>query len=151
VAVNPADVEEALWQQVARARTDGFAEARRRRLVVGRDRRAVLRDVSELFAAEPGTEAERAARTRVDAWAAGSAPSSAPSDLFYARLYLGLLAEARGDAQAARAAIESALRTQYASASADYMIAAARVHAAQRGWGVTSADAVPVTPKAQGV
>lgn len=131
VAVNPADVEEALWEMVASARISGLADARARLLVVGRDRRPVLRDVYALFAS-----GDDAARARVEALAAG-----AGSDAFYARLYLGLLAEAAADEGAARRNIEGALRTQYAAAAAaggDYMVAVARVHASRRGWTTTA-------------
>ncbi|KAG8462566.1 hypothetical protein KFE25_010391 [Diacronema lutheri] len=129
VAVNPADVEEALWHMVSRARVDGLAEARAHLLVVGRDRRPVLRDVYALFAAS-GAEAAMA-RARVERYAGDDA---SPSDAFYARLYLGLLAEAGADEPAARRSILAALQTPYAASSSDFMVDVARVHAARRHW-----------------
>lgn len=133
VSVNPSDVEEALWEMLASARLSGLADARAHLLVVGQDRRPVLRDVYALFAS-----GDDAARARVEGWAA-SGGAAGGADAFYARLYLGLLAEAAADEAAARRSIESALRTQYAATSSDYMVSVARVHAARRGWGSGSA------------
>ncbi|KAJ1618462.1 hypothetical protein T492DRAFT_1092494 [Pavlovales sp. CCMP2436] len=135
VEVNPADVEEALWHGVAMARLDGLASARKGRLRVGQDRRPVLREIYALYSVDPGVGDAAAARTRVEAFAALDRPAPVlGSDAFYARLYLGLLAEADSDTSGARRAIEAALQTEYAASSQDYMVSVARVHAKQRGW-----------------
>lgn len=56
------------------------------------------------------------------------------ADMFYADFYLALYSECRGETTKAAAYIQQALKTPYASASNDYMVACARVHAKIRGW-----------------
>ena len=94
--VNPADVENAVWHFLCKARRDGSAKARRALLPVGKDGRVPMMTVYELFAgrAEPGDvlrAAESATREREDRYA-----------LFYAHLYLGLFHEVEGDVDKAR-------------------------------------------------
>ncbi|CAM9284820.1 unnamed protein product [Discosporangium mesarthrocarpum] len=52
---------------------------------------------------------------------------------FYANLYLGLYAEARGDETMARKYISAAAKSPYC-ASGDYMCSLALVHKRVRGW-----------------
>lgn len=114
--------------QMCEARLDGFDVARRKMLVVGRDSRPVMRAAYELFSGAGTLEQLR------DAAAAG------PHDAFYGSLYEGLYAEARGDADAARAAVLQAVATPYGRQSGDYMAALARVHALRRGWMASSSQ-----------
>ena len=124
VAVNPADLEEALWCWCCDARLNGVpaAQAGLLRVRAG-DSREVLRRVYELYA-NTGSLQE----LRVFA-AAGSA-----RDAFYALLYEGLYEEARSDADAARTAILAACASAYGQQSGDYMATVARTHARVRGW-----------------
>lgn len=57
-----------------------------------------------------------------------------PAVRFYASLYLGLYAEACGDAAKSRSWIERAYGESGYAASGDYMYALSRVHAMQRGY-----------------
>ena len=127
VALNPSDTEEAIWTMLCEARNPsiGFEEARRRLLKVGRDRRPYMRVAYDMFA---GTATEQ------DLAAEGhrAGPGSAPE--FYSQLYLGLLAEVKGDETKARSYITTAVASPYGTKSNDYMWALARVHKDRRGW-----------------
>ena len=122
--VNKDDTEEAIWALVCEARLPGgFDAARAAVLPLGRDSRAVMRAAHGLFSGAGSLEALRAQS------------SVSPRDAFYSLFYEGLYEEARGDADAARAAVLAACDTPYArEGEADFMVSVARVHAAQRGW-----------------
>lgn len=126
VELNPNDTEESIWAMLCEARTLGFEEAQRRMLVVGRDPRPVMRTVYTLFRGEDESkDMERLER---------AASNGSSSDQFYASLYLGLFAEAKGQADKARVWIERAASNPYARNSGDYMADLARVHLLVRGW-----------------
>lgn len=93
VAVNPSDTEEALWAFLCEAQISGigFEKARVQMLVVGRDPRPYCQKAYDLF---KGTATEEDL--------AHEATPSTPAE-FYANMYLGLFAEARGEADKARA------------------------------------------------
>jgi lipoprotein NlpI len=122
--VNPNDVENAAWHFLCVARADGVEAARRALLPVGPDARVPMREVLDLFAGK-GTEADvlRAANTREGLLLR--------NQLCYAHLYLGLYAEAAGDAAAARKHLTLAARD---FAMDHYMGRVAQVHLKQRGW-----------------
>jgi lipoprotein NlpI len=86
--VNPNDVENAAWHFLCAARRNGVKEARQALLPVGADSRAPMPEIYELYA---GRTSERA----VLEVAAGSGTGQRYA-LFYAHLYLGLLAEVEG-------------------------------------------------------
>eukprot|EP00752_Nemacystus_decipiens_P005041 g4578.t1 len=62
-----------------------------------------------------------------------AATNTSGAPYFYANLYLGLYAEAKGEAALARKYISAAVRSSYAK-SGDYMCDVARVHQTVRGW-----------------
>lgn len=113
--VNPADVENAAWHFLCKARLDGAEAARAALLPVGRDGRVPMSTVYELFAG-------RATPEDVLAAGAGSADGA-----FFAHLYVGLYHEALGDFERARQHIELAATRH---ARPHYMGRVARVHAA---------------------
>ena len=89
-SVNPNDVENAAWHFLCVAATEGVAAARESLLPVGRDPRVPMQEIYELYAGRATAE-DVLERARVG-------PEEIQSDhLFYAHLYLGLLAEASGD------------------------------------------------------
>ena len=115
--VNPNDVENATWHFLCVARAESPAAAAAALLPVGPDARVPMRQVYELF---------RGRATPEDVLqAAGPQPSAQ----FFAHLYLGLFAEARGDARRALEHISAAADARYASAGG-YMHMVARVHLA---------------------
>jgi lipoprotein NlpI len=113
--VNPDDVENAAWHFLCVARQQSPATARQQLLPVGPDPRVPMREVYQMFkgALEPDKVLEAAGR--------GSAGR------FYAHLYVGLYAEALGDAARAREHIEAAADGRYAQAGG-YMHTVAEVH-----------------------
>lgn len=115
--VNPNDVENAAWHFLCVARAESPASAAKALLPVGPDARVPMRQVYELF---------RGRMTPEDVLQAAGAQ---PSAQFYAHLYLGLFAEARGDARRALDHIRTAADGRYA-ASGGYMHMVARVHLA---------------------
>ena len=122
--VNPNDVENPAWHFLCVARLDGVEAARRAMLPVGDDPRVPMKEILELFAGRGNEAAVLAAAER------GPEPAR-KNQLCYAHLYLGLHAEARGDAAAARRHIEAAagpFRMDH------YMGRVATVHARLRGW-----------------
>lgn len=131
VEMNPNDTEESIWAMLCEAQTLGFEEARKRMLVVGRDGRRVMRTVYSLFRGEDEATNLEALR---------KAASGGGGDQFYAALYLGLFAEARGDKAEAKRWITQATASKYAKTSGDYMADLARVHKKVRGWGEQSSE-----------
>lgn len=131
VAVNPNDTEEAIWTFMCEARTKGigFAAARQHLLDIKSERRPYMRAAYSLFR---GESSESDLARQMDVGAANNDPtSSAP--YFYANLYLGLYAEAKGDDILARKYMSAARRSSYGK-SGDYMFDVARVHWTVRGW-----------------
>ena len=127
VALNPNDTEEAIWTFLCEARMPnlGFDAARERLLVVGKDPRPYMRTTYELFAGRASEE--DLARVGHDG-GLGSAPD------FYAKLYLGLLNEAKGETAKAREYLRAAADSPYGPKSNDYMWALAKVHVQERKW-----------------
>ncbi|CAM6093212.1 unnamed protein product [Calypogeia fissa] len=123
VAVNPNDTEEAIWCFLCEAQYLGVDEARRRFLVVGPDRRPIMKEIYNLF--RDGGSTEKLLQA-VD--------STEGADYFYANLYAGLYHEAHKRQDAAKDAILAAVNSYYGTGSGDYMAVLARVHAACRGW-----------------
>jgi tetratricopeptide (TPR) repeat protein len=125
VAVNPNDTEETIWNMLCQSLQSGigFAAAQKNMLLVGYDRRPVMRAALELFRGETDEVPLKALAAK------GSA-----SDVFYAALYLGLFREAQGDVQGARQYITAAAASPYSQQSGDYMADLAKVHVQRRGW-----------------
>lgn len=89
--VNPADVENVTWHFACLARDKGVAAAREALLPVGADARVPMKEVLDLYRGTGSAEKVLAA--------ADSGPEAARrNQRCYAHLYLGLLAEAEGDA-----------------------------------------------------
>lgn len=118
--VNPADVENAAWHYLCRARLSGVESAREGLLPVGFDARAPLMRVYELYAGRSTPE-------EVLAEAEAQPEQRRASARFYAHLYLGLFHEVGGEAERARHHLELAATTY---ASPGYMGDVARMHAA---------------------
>lgn len=117
--VNSADVENAVWHFLCKAKLDGVDAARKALLPVGPDRRIPMRTVYEMFAG-------RATPARVEKEAESAADTSqSESALFYAHLYLGLYHEAMGQSVKARHHISLAAETH---TSSRYMGDIARMH-----------------------
>jgi lipoprotein NlpI len=115
--VNPNDVENAAWHFLCVARAESPAAATKAMLPVGPDARVPMRQVYELFRGRmTPEEVLRAAGTQ-------------PSAQFYARLYLGLFAEANGDARRALEHLTAAADSRFAGAGG-YMHRVAKVHLA---------------------
>jgi hypothetical protein len=132
--VNPADVENATWHFACVARSAGVEAARAALLPVGDDPRVPMREILALFA---GTGAAQA----VLAAAAAGPESARRNHLCYAHLYLGLHAEACGDAAEARRHMTLAAGP---FAMDHFMGRTARLHARLRGW--DPADPAGATP-----
>jgi lipoprotein NlpI len=129
--VNPNDVENPAWHFLCVARLEGVEAARRAMLPVGDDPRVPMKEILELFAGRGDEAAVLAAAEQ------GPEPGRR-NQLCYAHLYLGLHAEACGDAAAARRhiiAAASRFRMDH------YMGRVAVVHAQLRGWDVPKAAA----------
>lgn len=122
--VNPADVENAAWHFFCVAREKNAEEARRALLPVGDDGRVPMKEILGLCA---GT-AEPAA---VIAAAEAGPEAARRNQLCFAHLYLGLHAEALGDAARAR---EHMLLAAGPFSMNHYMGKVAQVHATLRGW-----------------
>lgn len=116
--VNPDDVENAAWHFLCVARAESPARARAALLPVGPDARVPMREVYELF---------KGSLTPEQVLRAGG---SSASGQFYANLYVGLYAEAVGDAARARAALDVAASDRFRSAGG-YMHMVATVHVAR--------------------
>ena len=122
--VNPADVENVTWHFACLAREKDLVTAREALLPVGADARVPMKEVLELYRGTGSTEAVLAAAD------SGPAPARR-NQRCYAHLYLGLLAEAEGNAAEAE--------THMALAAGKYgmdhfMGKIAKLHCALRGW-----------------
>eukprot|EP00903_Cladosiphon_okamuranus_P016003 g14778.t1 len=138
VELNPSDTEEAIWAFMCEARMPsvGFATARQRLLKISNERRPYMRAAYALFKGD-STEGDLAKQMEVGVVSSsrngGGASATSGAPYFYANLYLGLYAEAKGDAVLARKYISAAVRSSYAK-SGDYMCDVARVHQKVREW-----------------
>jgi lipoprotein NlpI len=115
--VNPNDVENAAWHFLCVARAESPAAAAKALLPVGPDARVPMQQVLELF------------RGRMTPEQVLQAAGAQPGAQFYAHLYLGLFADATGDARRAIEHITAAADSRYASAGG-YMHTVAKVHLA---------------------
>lgn len=118
--VNPNDVENAAWHYLCVAREQSPAAAREALLPVGRDPRAPMREIYEMF------------RGRMSVESVLVAAGADASARFYATLYVGLYQEAQGIGRANFYITEAA--SDRHAAVGGYMQAVARVHAQVRGW-----------------
>lgn len=127
VKVNPDDTEEILWAFLCDVGSSGkgsesIEQARMDMMHLSApDPRGIMRTVYNVF---EGTQNDDALFAVGDA---SGGKSSLRGDYFYSRLYLALLADARGDAEAASRIIRDALDSAYAISSKDYMVQVARV------------------------
>lgn len=128
--VNPADVENAAWHFFCVAREKNAAEARKSLLPVGDDARVPMKEILGLCA---GTTTPAA----VIAAAEAGPEAARRNQLCFAHLYLGLYAEATGDAAKAR---EHMLLAAGPFAMNHYMGKVAQVHATLRGWKPAAAE-----------
>jgi lipoprotein NlpI len=116
--VNPDDVENAAWHFLCVARAESAKAARTALLPVGPDSRVPMREIYEMF------------RGTTTADAVLKAAGDRPQARFYAHLYVGLYAEAIGDAARAVEQIGLAAERQFADAGG-YMHMVAVVHQAR--------------------
>jgi len=125
VSVNPNDTEEAIWCMLCEARMEsiGFQKAREQYLKVGEDSRKVMRVAYGVFG---GSIEESNLK-------AFSEQTGNPKEKFYADLYLGLYAEAKGNHDDAKKYILMAVNSEY-KVSDDYMWHLSSVHKTVRGW-----------------
>jgi lipoprotein NlpI len=123
-SVNPEDVENAAWHFLCVARDQGLAEARQRLITIKGDSRVPMKEIFQLFSGL-GTEEQvlKAAEQGAD--------HVKKNQLCYAHLYLGLYAEACGDAAKAKQHMSLAAHDY---AMNHYMGEVARVHLKVRGW-----------------
>lgn len=126
--VNPADVENATWHFACVARDQGADAAQAALLPVGADRRVPMREIYDLYAGRGSAAAV------LDAANAGEA-AARRDQLCFAHLYLGLHAEALGEAATARKHIEWAAGP---FAMDHFMGRVAVLHATLRGWDVVA-------------
>src|SRR5262249_47308177 len=117
--VNPDDVENAAWHFLCVARSESIAAARDALLPVGPDSRVPMREVYQMF---------RGVMTPEQVL---SAAGSRADGQFYARRYVGLYAEAIGDAARAATWIAEAADPRYAAVGG-YMHMVATVHQSLR-------------------
>jgi tetratricopeptide (TPR) repeat protein len=118
-AVNPHDVENAVWHFLCKANVDGVDAAREALMEIEQDRRPWAMKVYELFQGKATPE-------QVIHSAEQTIPESAREDsLFYAHLYVGLYFESLKQEKKALQHIETAV-DKYPSAH--YMGDVARVH-----------------------
>lgn len=118
-AVNPNDVENAAWHFLCAARESSVADAREIILPVGKDGRAPMPEIYELYRGKSSVDQVLTAATR-----AMSEPRQ-QSAMFFADLYLGLYFEATGNTAKAREYIQ---RAAHAPGTDHYMGDVARVH-----------------------
>jgi lipoprotein NlpI len=122
--VNPADVENVTWHFACLAREKDVETARKQLLPVGNDARVPMKEVLDLYRGQGSVEKVLAA--------ADSGPATAHRNQHcYAHLYLGLLAEAQGNA--AEAEKEMALAAGRYRMD-HFMGKIARLHCQLRGW-----------------
>lgn len=119
-AVNPNDVENAVWHFLCVARTNGIEKARAALIPIKGDARVPMMEVHALFANKLKPEDVLKAAS-----AGNPPPAQRQRQLFYAHLYLGLYFEVLGDDQKAREHITKAA-VEYQTG--DYMGDVARVH-----------------------
>ncbi len=117
--VNPDDVENAAWHFLCVARAESPAAARAALLPVGPDPRRPMREVYEMF---------RGTLTAEQVLAAAGAQTGAQ---FYARLYIGLLFEARGMTDQSLPQLRLAADDRFKDVGG-YMQMVARVHVRAR-------------------
>lgn len=122
--VNPNDVENPAWHYLCVARATSPEQARAELLPVGHDARVPMREILGLYRGD-GSKAEVLA-----AAAAGDA-GQRRNQLCYAHLYLGLYAEAAGDAAAAK---DHLLKAAGPFGMDHYMGRVAKLHVLLRGW-----------------
>ena len=122
-AVNPDDVENAVWHFLCVARASGLDAAKRSLIPIQGDARVPMMRIHALFAGQ-ATPAD----VIKDAEAADPPPEERNTRLFYAHLYLGLFEEASGHAELAREHIRLANDTFKIDG---YMADVARVHVAR--------------------
>lgn len=131
--VNPADVENVTWHFACVARGADAAAARAALLPVGDDPRVPMREILALYAGTGDADTVLAA--------ADAGPESARrNQCCYAHLYLGLHAEARGDAEAARTHM---LQAAGPFAMGHFMGRIAQLHVRLRGWEPDAGSASP--------
>ena len=123
-AVNPNDVENPVWHYLCVARKLTPEDARQAMLPVGQDSRVPMREILALFKGEGTEEKVLAAASRGEG-------KTLRNQLCYAHLYLGLFAEAQGDAMKAKKHI---LLAAGPFSMEHYMGRVAQVHAKLRGW-----------------
>jgi lipoprotein NlpI len=121
-AVNPNDVENAVWHFLCVTRASGLDEARRKLIRIEADRRIPMMAVYALFA-EKGSADDVIKAVNVNT----PSPAEMNQRLFYAHLYVGLYYEAIGDRKRAR---EHILKAADDDKADHYMGDVARVHAA---------------------
>lgn len=122
--VNPNDVENPAWHFACVARLEGLEAARKAMLPVGPDRRVPMKEIIAYYRGEGSPEEILAAAEAGD-------EAGKRNRLCYAHLYLGLFAEATGDADAAKEHISLA-SGRYSMDH--YMGRVAQVHAQLRQW-----------------
>ena len=115
--VNPNDVENAAWHFLCVARAESAERARAALLPVGPDARAPMRQVYEMY------------RGTLTPDAVMSAAGARPEAQFYAHLYVGLYADALGNASQALEHIRAAAEDRYAMGG--YMHTVAKIHLAR--------------------
>ena len=115
--VNPNDVENAAWHFLCVARAESAERARAALLPVGPDARAPMRQVYEMY------------RGALTPDAVMSAAGTRPEAQFYAHLYIGLYADALGNASEALEHIRAAADDRYAMGG--YMHSVAKIHLAR--------------------
>lgn len=120
-AVNPNDVENAVWHYLCVARVSGVEKARALLIPMEGDPRVPMKEIYALFAGKGKPEDVLKA-----AEAGSPSPERLKEQLFYAHLYLGLYYEAQGDEKEARMNIFKAAAE---AAPHNYMGDVARVHA----------------------
>jgi lipoprotein NlpI len=125
--VNPDDVENPAWHFLCVARLEGPEAARKALLPVGGDRRVPMREILDLYAGRGDVAAVLAAAEQGEG-------AARRNQLCY--LYLGLHAEACGDAKRAR---EHILQAAGPFRMDHFMGKVAVVHAQLRGWEVPAA------------
>jgi lipoprotein NlpI len=120
-AVNPNDVENAVWHYLCVARLAGVEKARSLLIPMEGDPRVPMKEIYALYAGKGKPEDVLKA-----AEAGSPSPSRLKDQLFYAHLYLGLYYEAQRNATEVRANIFKAASE---ASPGNYMGDVARVHA----------------------
>ncbi len=115
--VNPNDVENAAWHFLCVARAESPQRAKAALLPVGPDARTPMRQIYEMFRGELTPDAVM------------TSAGTRPDGQFYAHLYIGLYAEALGNASLALEHIKAAADDRYALGG--YMHAVAKIHLAR--------------------